>query len=186
MKLEGPQAGVTEDGEVAFWSNGRAHWEIRFPTNGKYYLAVRARGTPVEGVFPIAEVYLDGERVGVLYIGSRERNLYPLTFFARAGVRRLTVAFVNDAWRPPEDRNLWVDYFLLAPVKEGTEVVEGLTTPPALASVRVGQGQLVLNAIRWDEAGKNGRKAQRFVATLLTALGTRFRPAEAVSVVEAE
>ncbi len=186
VELEGPQAGVTEDGEVAFWSNGRAHWEIRFPTTGKYYLAVRARGTPVEGIFPIAEVYLDGERVGVLYIGSRERNLYPLTFFARAGVRRLTVAFVNDAWRPPEDRNLWVDYFLLAPVKEGTEVVGGLTMPPALASVRVGQGQLVLNAIRWDEAGKNGRKAQRFIATLLTALGTRFRSAEAVSVVEAE
>lgn len=185
VRIEGG-GNLTDEGELAFWSNGRARWQISFPTTGKYYFALMARGTPVEGIYPIAEVYLDRQRVGILYISSPTKRLFPITFFAQAGVRELTIAFVNDAWRPPEDRNLWLDYFLLAPVREGTEVEESLTTPPALVSIQVGRGRLVLSAIRWDEAGKNSRKAQRFITTVLTALGARFQGIETLSVVEAE
>ncbi len=184
VKLEGQGVGI-QSGEVAMWTNARAHWQVPFPETGKYYFALMARGTPVEGIYPTIEVYLDGEKVGMLNISSEKPQLFACSFFVKAGMRRVTIAFVNDAWRPPEDRNLWVDYFLLAPIKE-EELAEPLTSPPALVRVQVGKGQLILNAIRWEEAGRNGRKAQRFIASLLTALGAKFRSMAEVSVVEAE
>jgi hypothetical protein len=158
---------------------------VNFPTTGKYHFAVMARGTPVEGVYPMAEIYIDGEKVGMISVCSEKPQLFSCSFFAKAGMRRLTIAFVNDAYRPPEDRNLWVDYFLIAPVKDKTEF-EALTSPPALVVVPVGEGKLILNAIRWDEPGRNGRKAQRFISSLLTALGAKFRYTAGVSVIEAE
>ncbi|MCS7266155.1 MAG: hypothetical protein NZ805_15145 [Armatimonadetes bacterium] len=114
--------------EVLFWANSRAHWRINFPVTGRYHFAMMARGTSVDGIYPFAEIYLDGEKVGVMSVSSEKYQLFSCSFFAKAGTRRLTIAFVNDAYRPPEDRNLWVDYFLLAPVKRETDV-ESLTSP---------------------------------------------------------
>lgn len=184
--VETEERGVSVlEGEVSFWTSSRAHWWVKFPATGKYHFAMMARGTPVEGIYPIAEIYLDGEKVGVVSVSSEKPQLFSCSFFAKAGRRRLTIAFVNDAYRPPEDRNLWVDYFLIAPVKSEVDV-EALTSPPALVVVPVGRGKLVLCSIRWDEAGKNGRKAQRFIASLLTAFGARFKRPTAVAVLEAE
>ena len=183
-RLEGQGVGVQDEG-IYFWTNGRVHWQVDFPKTSKYYFALMATGTPVEGVYPFVEIHLDGERVGMLHISSEKPNLFGHLFHAKAGKRRLTIAFINDAWRPPEDRNLWVDYFLISPV-EGETTVDMLTSPPALVSVPVGKGRLILNAIRWDEAGRNGMKAQRFFATLLTTLGAKFQRAAEVSVIEAE
>ncbi len=192
MKFEAEKGVETEkqgvsvlETEVSFWANSRAHWRVNFPVTGKYHFAVMARGTPVDDIYPIAEIYLDGEKVGTMSISSEKPQLFSCSFFAKAGIRRLTIAFVNDAYRPPEDRNMWVDYFLIAPVK-GKDAVEALTSPPALVVVPVGKGKLILCSIRWDEAGRNGRKAQRFIASLLTALGAKFKRPAFVTVLEAE
>ncbi len=192
MKFEAEKGVETEkqgvsvlETEVSFWANSRAHWRVNFPVTGKYHFAVMARGTPVDDIYPIAEIYLDGEKVGTMSISSEKPQLFSCSFFAKAGIRRLTIAFVNDAYRPPEDRNMWVDYFLIAPIK-GKDAVEALTSPPALVVVPVGKGKLILCSIRWDEAGRNGRKAQRFIASLLTALGAKFKRPAFVTVLEAE
>ncbi|MCS6862328.1 MAG: hypothetical protein NZT92_18655, partial [Abditibacteriales bacterium] len=87
--------------------------------------------------------------------------------------------------RPPEDRNLFVDKFVWA--RDTGEVnVENLTVPAALVRLPVGKGHLILNAIRWDAAGRNQRRAQRFISSLLSALGAGFRGQAQTSVVEAE
>ncbi|MGQ9519375.1 MAG: carbohydrate-binding domain-containing protein [Candidatus Fervidibacter sp.] len=184
VKLEGQGVGIIGN-EISMWTNGRAHWRIKFEETGKYYFALMARGTPVEGIYPMVEVYLDNEKVGVLNIASEKPRLFACVFRTEAGERRLTIAFVNDAFRPPEDRNLWVDYFLLAPIK-GEEIIQPLTSPPALVSVPIGKGLLILNSICWDEAGRNGRKAQRLMAGLLTALDAKFRSPETIAILEAE
>jgi hypothetical protein len=44
----------------------------------------------------------------------------------------------------------------------------------------------VFNAIRWDDAGRNQSRAQRFMASLLTALGTQFQGRAQISAIEAE
>lgn len=184
--IETDERGVSVlETEVCFWTSGKSQWRVKFPETGKYHFAMMARGTPVEGVYPVAEIYLDEEKVGVMSISSEKPQLFSCSFFAKAGMRRLTIAFINDAYRPPEDRNLWVDYFLIVPVKEGSEI-EVLTSPSTLVTVPLGKGKLILCSIRWDEGGRNERKAQRFISSLLTALGAKFRYHANISVIEAE
>jgi hypothetical protein len=179
------QVGI-QGNELVFWSYGRAEWEIELPETGNYNLGVVARGTPVGGIYPLCEIYLDEERIGVLYIGSEETRTYICSFKAKAGKHLLAIAFVNDAYSPPEDRNLWIEGFLIAKGKEEEEI-EVLTSPPALLSLPVGKGLLVLNAIRWDEppAG-NGIKARRFISSLLNGLGATSIPHAKVTILKAE
>jgi len=61
-----------------------------------------------------------------------------------------------------------------------------LSEPPALVSVNRGPGRLVLNSIRWDDAGPNQRRADRFICGLLGALGARFAVPPPATVLEAE
>jgi len=172
--------------EVEFASGGSGHWTVRLPKAGAYLLGMMARGTPVGGVGPVAEVFLDGSRIGTFFIASRKARLYGLRFRAGAGDHNLTVRFTNDEYRPPEDRNLYIDHFLLSPDRAKTGI-ESLTVPPALVQVPVGKGQLVLGAIGWDEpSGKNRARARRFICSLLTALGARFAQPGTAGVVEAE
>lgn len=183
--IEGGNILVERD-ELAFFTNGRAEWEIDIPRTGTYNFGLSARGTPVGGVYPIVEVYLDGKKVGILYIGSERRGIYTCSFTAEKGKHKLGIAFTNDAWAPPEDRNLWVESFLLAEAK-GKDQGEALTSPPALVSLSLGKGRLVLSAIRWDEPPVGNRlKARRFISCLLTALGGRFAPLGKVSSLKAE
>lgn len=183
VKMEGP-VGIQEK-ELFFWANGRAEWEIDLPETGTYNWGLVARGTPVGGIYPLVDVFIDGERVGMLYIGSEEPQTYTLPFKAKKGKHILSIAFINDAYSPPEDRNLWVQSFLLAKATD-RENLELVTSPPALVSIPLGKGRLVLNSLRWEEppAG-NGLKARRFISSLLNALGATFAP-RSVSILKAE
>lgn len=175
-----------EQDELAFFSNGRVEWEIDFPASGTYNFGLTARGTPVGGVYPLVEISIDGERVGMLYVGEESLNTYTCSFPVRAGKHRLGIAFINDAYGPPEDRNLWVKSFSLALTKD-KKTMEVLTSPPALVAIPIGKGRLVLNTIRWDEAPSgNGLKARRFITSLSTALGATCKLVGKVSVLKAE
>ena len=183
VELEGALVEAGDQG-VAFYSAGRAHWQVDLPATGTYVLGLVARGTPADGVYPLAEVYLDGRRIGMVYVGSTTARTYAVPFDATAGRRRLTVAFTNDLAKPPEDRNLFVTQFVLGKGQAGTGM-HALTMPAALVRMPMGAGQLVLSTIRWDAPGQNARRARRFMCSLLTALGARFRSRADVAVVEA-
>ncbi|MBN2133129.1 MAG: hypothetical protein JW741_26750, partial [Sedimentisphaerales bacterium] len=96
-----------------------------------------------------------------------------------------SVAFVNDMTSGKEDRNLFVQHVTVVPCA-AAERFEAITTPPALVQVPIGRGRLVLNAIRWDDAGANEPKARRFMTALLAELGASFHPRGVLSVIEAE
>ena len=183
-QLEGALVEPLGDG-LAFYSAGRAHWHVDVPATGQYVLGIVARGTPLEGVYPMAELYLDTQRIGIAYIGSPKPATYTIPFHAKVGRRRLTLAFSNDACQPPEDRNLFVDRFVLAR-RRGPVGVRALTMPGALVEVPVGRGRLILSTIRWDAPGRNALRARRFICSLLTALGARSRGQAQLSVVQAE
>lgn len=93
---------------ISFATNGTLETDVEFASSGRYGLAVRAAGTPMAGVYPLIEVLLDGRRIGEVQLTSGNWRSYRLTLRASAGVHRLTLAYVNDAWQPPEDRNLAV------------------------------------------------------------------------------
>ena len=87
--------------------------------------------------------------------------------------RRLT--FINDGSDPPrEDRNLMVDYVVIARDPHAADL-EFLSTPAALAIGKCGKGTVVFDQLAWDSEQRNARKAGRFAGTLLTALGGDFR-----------
>lgn len=172
-QLEG---GIVErrDPGVAFATVGSASAEIDFPVTGSYVIGVVARGTPCQGVYPIVRVSIDEEQLGTASVDGDEWQT--VTAFGRVdkGRHRLSVAFINDASDPPrEDRNLTVDKVVIAQDERADEV-GFLTTPPATAAVRYGEGTLVIDQLRWDTEERNARKAVRYASSLLTALGGSF------------
>ncbi len=92
-----------------------------------------------------------------------------------AGRHKVSVSFLNDGSRGREDRNLYVDKLLVARDERAGEV-SFLTSPAAVALVPRGKGTVVFDMLRWDSEEPNGRKAQRYAASLLTALGGEFPP----------
>lgn len=171
--------------EIAFSTNGRATWKVNIPGSGMHLFGLIARGTPVKEIFPLVTVFLDGRRIGTLNVGKRETDTFTFPFRAEAGSHQLTIAYTNDLFSPPEDRNLYVQSYFISPISTNANV-ELLTTPPTLASVALGKGRLVLDAIHWDDAGRNAPRAQHFIASLLTALGAHFQGRANISAVEAE
>jgi hypothetical protein len=98
----------TESG-MWFASHGTIAGQLAVPMAGRHAVRVLAGGTPLGGVYPEFEVALDGEVLGRRSVGSESVGYYEIAADLTAGGHVLTVSFVNDAWEPPEDRNLFVD-----------------------------------------------------------------------------
>ena len=157
---------------------------IDFPVSGSYLIGVHARGTPAAGVFPLVRVAIDGDPVGFIGTGDQWETT-TVVAEVQAGKHDVNVAFINDGSQPPrEDRNLYVDRVIVAP-DDAHDGVTFLTTPAALAVVRLGRGLVVWDQITWDTEEQNARKATRFAGSLLTALGAEFTP-RIGTVIEAE
>ena len=91
---------------MALLTNGLLEKEVEFAREGEYVLSVRARGTPLGGVYPTVEVRIDGETRDVIELTSEGWRDYRAVVEVGEGLRRIGLAFVNDAHEPPEDRNL--------------------------------------------------------------------------------
>jgi hypothetical protein len=166
---------------VLFASAGTAVGEIEFAESGKYGIGIRARGTACKGVYPIAELSVDGKSFGSVSLESGQWQDYGVFGHVEQGRHAVTVAFVNDASDPPrEDRNLEVDRVLVVRDRRADDTVF-LTSPPAVAMQSRGAGKVVFDRIRWDTEQANGRKAARYACSLLTALEGDFMPRSAVT-----
>jgi beta-galactosidase len=184
LALLGTYVSAHEDG-VIFASAGTGTMTTDFPQSGEYVFGLVAKGTPCDGVYPMAAVKLDGAQIGTIAVRSGEWETYTTYGEAEQGEHKVQVAFINDASNPPiEDRNLYLKTILIAP-SEGTDRASLLTKPAALARFPRGRGSLVIDNITWDTEERNATKASRFICGLLTGLGARFRSASGVTV-EAE
>ena len=102
-------------GQVDFATAGRIETTVTFARGGRYVISIVAAGTPVESVYPICEVSVDGTPVGRAHLRSGGWQAYDVTATIAEGKRTLALAFVNDEWKPPEDRNLHLDRIILCP-----------------------------------------------------------------------
>jgi len=170
-------------GNVIFATNGSASSEIEFPDGGTYVFGLLGSGTPCDGGYPVANISLDGQLLGSVYVDSPEPRVYTTFGEVPKGSHKVTVAFVNDASNPAkgEDRNLTVEKLLIARDEKPGDVAF-LTNPPAVAVIRRGKGILVIDQLKWDTEEANARKAARYASSLLTALGGDFasRPSWAI------
>jgi hypothetical protein len=164
-----------------FASAGTATGKIDVAESGKYGIGIRARGTPCRGVYPIAEIRVDGESFGSVPLDGDEWQDVGVFGHLEQGAHQITVAFVNDASNPPqEDRNLEVDQVLVVRDR-GADASVFLTAPAAVVVQDHGKGRVVFDNLRWDTEADNGRKADRYACALLTELEADFTPRSAVT-----
>jgi hypothetical protein len=171
------------DGTVILYGNGALALELDVAAEGLYDLGVLARGTPVDGEYPILQVEVDGEGQGYLGAGA-ELAVSSLRLPLAAGTRRLRLTFINDSYDPPEDRNL---LFAELRVKgaPASEAVQRLTQPAALVRLPHGAGFVLLDDLNWELADAQPKK-QAFLATLLRSLGVSLDPSLSAHTLEAE
>jgi hypothetical protein len=108
MEVKECAAWAREGDAIGLWANGVVEAEVEFEEAGEYQFGVRARGTALGGVYPRVEVRVDGETVGEVELASAGWGRYRVRAAVGEGVHRIGLAFVNDEYEPPEDRNLTI------------------------------------------------------------------------------
>jgi len=98
---------TASDGGLRFGSNGAAEAAFRCAAPGRYRIVLRGSGTPVKGEYPKVRLSLDGSPAGELEIKSdAPREFTVPAADLTPGDHRLRIEFINDAYDPPDDRNL--------------------------------------------------------------------------------
>jgi len=99
---------------IALASAGVVEAEVEFTRGGEYAFSILASGTAVDGIYPRVELRVDGQAVGAVDLQAQGWRTYRLTVPVEAGVHRVGLAFVNDTWKPPEDRNLNIGRLIIS------------------------------------------------------------------------
>jgi hypothetical protein len=160
---------------VTFATNGAAAGTIDFPHDGWHVIGVRARGTPVEGVYPHCEIRVAGQPAGVICLTDGQWRTYTTLARAAKGPQKVSVAFINDLNTADEDRNLQVDRVYVAPdLRQSFGAAEFVTMPYATAVIQHGAGMLVLDQLKWDEQPHSSKRATRYALSLLAVLDADF------------
>lgn len=73
------------------------------------------------GDYPICEIAIDGKSIGSISVRSEKPRRFRISGWVEAGKHKMRISFTNDAWSPPEDRNLFlqgISYSESQPVPE--------------------------------------------------------------------
>ncbi|OGV46066.1 MAG: hypothetical protein A2X46_02835 [Lentisphaerae bacterium GWF2_57_35] len=115
--------GAAEQSAWNLSQNGQIDCVINFPVSNAFTFIIVARGEPVGGVWPLLRVTLDGRTLFQTGVDSPQWIPYTFNETVSAGLHEMAVAFVNDDYKPPEDRNLHIsDLTITAPSADGIPV----------------------------------------------------------------
>jgi hypothetical protein len=177
-------SGGASTGGWLLWANGYVAQDIVASQPGTYLFNVLASGTPALGGWPQMSLKIDGRVQDSITVPTNQAAFYTLCADLTAGAHQLAISFDNDAWAPPEDRNLFLDQIRWGRDSE-TSPTTLLTAPAAVTQVRLGSGLMILDEINWETETQNAIKAGRYASSLLTGLGAVLRLAPTVAI-EAE
>jgi len=104
--------GSTTDG-WNIWSNGYIADDVNFQTEGTYTFDVTAKGSFAGGAWPIMEVRIDQTNVGTVTVDSSNWTVYTIEAYVTSGTHEVAIAFTNDYYNSPEDRNLLIDKIIV-------------------------------------------------------------------------
>jgi hypothetical protein len=88
---------------------------VSFSTAGLYGFEFLAGGTAALGTNPLVALVIDGINRTNLFLTSTNATRYFLSLTVSAGVHTVGLAFLNDYYAPPADRNAWFDYLTITP-----------------------------------------------------------------------
>jgi uncharacterized protein YkwD len=146
-----PYNAPTGDGGVALYCAGDIHGSVVFPAgNGTYQINIVARGDLVYGMYPNAQVSIDGVVVGNISVTTASYSTFTLdNVSASAGSHTLKIAYTNDYYSALQDQNLYIQSIAVGP--NGSHLAPGVASNPA-SSPDAYQQQL-LGLINGSRAG---------------------------------
>lgn len=156
------------------WSDGYVAQDINVAQAGTYLFNILASGTPALGGWPQMSLKIDGVAQDSVTVPTNQPAYYTLGANLTPGTHQLAISFDNDAYAPPEDRNLFLDQILWGRDSDNDPTTL-LTHPGAVAQDRRGNGLVLLDEIEWDTESQNTTKAERYISRLLTDLGAAFQ-----------
>jgi hypothetical protein len=115
MTPVGNPASGTNNGVVWLYSEGRLQRSVRFNDTGTYQFEITGQGTPAQGVYPLVELRIDGAARGRTNVNTSSLATFTLRANVPAGARTVALAFINDLYAPPDDRNLGLDRLVIRP-----------------------------------------------------------------------
>ena len=167
-------SGAAGSGGWWLWSDGYVAQNINVAQAGTYLFNISASGTPALGGWPQMSLKIDGVAQDSVTVPTNQLAYYTLGTDLTPGTHQLAISFDNDAYAPPEDRNLFLDQILWGRDSD-SDPSTLLTHPGAVAQDRRGNGLVVLDEIEWDTETQNATKAGRYLSKLLTDLGAVFQ-----------
>jgi hypothetical protein len=95
-----------------FNRNGSASIPVAIATAGKYRIAARAGETHAGPDYAKLQLSIAGIAIAPIAVTAPRAmpGVYTVDVALPAGAHTLQVAFTNDFYEPPADRNLWIDY----------------------------------------------------------------------------
>ena len=114
-----PYNGPVGNGVVALYCAGDIHGSLAFPSgSGTYQISIVARGDLVAGMFPNAQISIDGSVVGNLSVTTSAFSTFTLdNVSAKSGNHTLSIAYTNDYYNPAlnQDLNLYIQSITITP-----------------------------------------------------------------------
>ena len=101
--------GVPISGGWNIYSNGYIADNVDFAAGGVVSFEVISRGSYAGGAWPIMEIRIDQTPVGTVTVDSSSWAAYTIQASITAGTHEVAIAFTNDYYNSPDDRNLYVD-----------------------------------------------------------------------------
>jgi len=95
-------------------SNGYIETDAEFEKTGRYRFRVLAAGTGAKGEYPAIELSIDGRSLGERQMAGPGPEALAFVADVSAGRHTIRIAFTNDFYDPPEDRNLTVTKLKIA------------------------------------------------------------------------
>jgi hypothetical protein len=163
-------SGGASSGGWLLWANGYVAQNINVTQAGTYLFNVFASGTPVQGGWPVMTLKIDGTAQDSITVPTNQVAAYTLMADLTPGTHQLAISYDNDAYAPPEDRNLFLDQIQWGRDADNSPTLL-LTRPGTVAQIRSGAGVVMLDEIGWETETKNAAKAGRYACRLLTGLG---------------
>lgn len=98
------------------WTYGEVAEYIRFQQAGAYRVTVRALGVPLDNVWPVMALSVDGFPGDYLTVGTGSWQNYSFGAEFSAGTYTVGAWFMNDALSASEDRNLGLESVTITPL----------------------------------------------------------------------
>ncbi len=109
LVFQARNASLKDSPDGHLYINGEVAEYVRIYQSGTYQVAALALGTPMDGVWPVMGLSIDGLPRDTVTVGTMTMVQYNFSVALDPGVYTIGMAFLNDAISAYEDRNIYLD-----------------------------------------------------------------------------